>query len=343
MRIVLDAMGSDHYPVPDVGGAVLAARELGSAGEIILVGDENQIQLELAKHDIGGLPLSWVHASQVIEMTDKPAAAVKARPDSSVVVGMRLLKEGKADAFVSAGNTGGVLAAALFGLGRIRGIRRPALAAPFPLPTGVVMFLDAGANADCKPEYLYQFGLMGSAYVERVLGRPQPRVATLSNGEEEGKGNLLVKEAFALLKGSALNLVGNVEPKEFLGGEADVVVTDGFTGNVIVKQSEAVIRLLFGMMREEIKAGTLTKVGGLLAKPALLRVAKQLDPFEIGGLVLLGVRGVVVVGHGRSNEIAIKNAIRQAKEAVERDLVKAIEDGLAATGSTQAATPADLE
>jgi glycerol-3-phosphate acyltransferase PlsX len=331
MRIVLDAMGSDNYPVPDVAGAVLAAREVAAGDEIILVGDEEQIQGELAKYDTAGLPLSWVHAGQVIEMTDKPARAVKARPDSSVVVGTKLVKDGEAEAFVSAGNTGGVLAASLFGLGRIRGIRRPALAAPFPLPSGAVLFLDSGANADCRPEYLYQFGLMGSAYVEKVLGRPRPRVATLSNGEEEGKGSTLVKDAFALLKRSSLNFVGNVEPKEFLSGEADVVVTDGFTGNVIVKQSEAVIRLLFGMIRDEIKAGSLTKVGGLLAKPAFLRVAKQLDPFEIGGLVLLGVRGVVVVGHGRSNEVAIKNAVRQAREAVARDLVSAIEEGLAAT------------
>jgi glycerol-3-phosphate acyltransferase PlsX len=324
-------MGSDDYPVPDVAGAVLAARELGESHEIILVGDESQVQSELSKHDTAGLSLSTVHASEVIEMTDKPARAVKSRPDSSAVVGVRLIKEGRADAFVSAGNTGGVLAAALFGLGRVRGIRRPALAAPFPLPTGPVLFLDSGANADCKPEYLYQFGLMGTAYVEQVLGRPRPRVATLSNGEEEGKGNTLVKEAFALLQDSPLNFVGNVEPKEFLGGEADVIVTDGFTGNVIVKQSEAVIRLLFGMIRQELKAGALTSLGGLLARPAFLRVAKQMDPFEIGGLVLLGVRGVVVVAHGRSNDVAIKNAIHQAKEAVERKLVLAIEQGLAAT------------
>jgi glycerol-3-phosphate acyltransferase PlsX len=330
MKIVLDAMGSDDYPAPDVAGTVLAARELDASDEIILVGQEEQIQAELAKHDTVGLPLSVVHASEVIEMSDKPARAVKARPDSSVVIGMRLVKEGKADAFVSAGNTGGVLAAGLFGLGRIRGIRRPALAAPFPLPTGPVLFLDSGANADCRPEFLYQFGLMGSAYMEKVLGRPRPRVATLSNGEEEGKGNTLVKESFVLLRDSSLNFVGNVEPKEFLSGKADVVVTDGFTGNVIVKQSEAVIRLLFGMIRDELKAGALTSLGGLLARPAFLRVAKQMDPFEIGGLVLLGLRGVVVVAHGRSNEVAIKNAIRQAREAVKRDLVAAIEEGLAA-------------
>jgi glycerol-3-phosphate acyltransferase PlsX len=334
MKIVVDAMGSDNYPVPDVAGAVLAARELEEGDEIILVGDEKQIVGELKKYDTAGLPLAAVHAGQVIEMSDKPARAVKARPDSSVVVGTQLVKDGRADAFVSAGNTGGVLAAALFGLGRIRGIRRPALAAPFPLPSGPVLFLDSGANADCKPEYLYQFGLMGSVYVEKVLGRERPRVATLSNGEEEGKGSTLVKEAFALLKESSLNFIGNVEPKEFLSGEADVVVTDGFTGNVIVKQSEAVIRLLFGMIRDEIKGGSLTKVGGLLAKPAFVRVAKQMDPFEIGGLVLLGVRGVVVVGHGRSNEVAIKNAIRQAREAVARDLVLAIESGLAVTRET---------
>ena len=187
MKIVLDAMGSDEFPVPDVAGAVLAARDAERGDEIILVGDEKRVQTELDKHETVCLPLILVHASQVIEMTDKPARAVKSRPDSSMVVGMDLVKSGQADAFVSAGNTGGVLATALFRLGRIRGIRRPGLTVLFPLPSGPVVLLDVGANADCKPEYLYQFGLMGSAYAERVLGKERPRVATLSNGEEAGK------------------------------------------------------------------------------------------------------------------------------------------------------------
>ncbi len=335
MKIVLDAMGSDDFPVPDVAGAVLAAREAESGDEIILVGDEKRLQAELDKFETGSLPLKVVHASQVIEMTDKPAQAVKSRPDSSMVVGMNLVKVGEADAFVSAGNTGGVLATALFRLGRIRGIRRPGLTVLFPLPQGPVVLLDVGANADCKPEYLYQFGLMGSAYAERVLGKSQPRVATLSNGEEAGKGNTLVKEAFELLQGSLLNFIGNVEPKEVMAGEADVVVTDGFTGNVFTKTAESVSKMLTGMIGDQIKAKPLTTLGGLLAKPAFDRVKKQLDPSEVGGAVLLGVNGVVIVGHGRSNAVAIKNAIGQARVAVQRDLIPAIRQGVAGYRATE--------
>lgn len=335
MKIVIDAMGSDTYPVPDVAGAVLAARELGEGEEIILVGDRQRIQKELDQREALPRGLRTVHASQVIEMTDKPARAVKSRPDSSMVVGMDLVRTGEADAFVTAGNTGGALAAALFRLGRIRGIKRPGLTIVFPLPTGPVLVLDGGANADCKPEYLYQFGLMGSVYAERVLGRERPRVATLSNGEEAGKGNTLVKEAFELLSASSLNFIGNVEPKEFVAGVADVVVTDGFTGNVFVKQAEAVVRLIFGMVRDEIKASRRTALGGLLAKPALVRVGARLDPSNVGGAVLLGVRGTVIVGHGRSDEVAIKNAIRQAQQAVRGNVLAAIQDGLAAANPTE--------
>ena len=197
MNIVLDAMGSDQCPVPDVAGAVLAAREYGA--KIILVGDENQIQSELEKYETSGLQLSIAHASQVVEMSDSPAQAVKSRPDSSVVVGMNLVKEGKADAFVSAGNTGGVMAGALLRLGRIRGIKRPGLTTPIPVLGGQVVLLDVGANVECRPQFILQFGLMGSAYAERVMGIERPRVAILSNGEEPGKGNTLVREAFDLL------------------------------------------------------------------------------------------------------------------------------------------------
>lgn len=330
MKIVLDAMGSDNYPVPDVEGAVLAARDAGEDEEIILVGDRDRIEAELSKHAIDGLPLSVTHASTVIEMTDRPARAVRSRPDSSMVVGMDIVRSGAADAFVSAGNTGGALAAALFRLGRIRGIRRPGLATLFPLPTGPVVILDIGANADCRPEYLYQFALMGSAYAESAMEKTRPTVATLSNGEEPGKGSWLVRKAFELLQESPLNFIGNVEPKEFVAGEADVVVTDGFTGNVVVKTAEAVSKMLTTLLRDELMSSPLTAVGGLLAKPAFGRVKRQLDPFRVGGAVLLGVRGVVIVGHGRSNEVAIKNAIRQARVAVRGGLVAAIEQGLAA-------------
>ncbi len=326
MRIVVDAMGSDAYPEPDVAGAVLAAREFGD--DIILVGDETVIKKTLSQHETAGLPIDIQHASEVIEMTDKPAQASRQKKDSSMHVGMRLVKEGQADAFVTAGNTGGVLTVAtLHTLRRIRGILRPALGVVFPI-TSRPMLIDNGANADCKPEYLLQFGLMGSLFVERVLGIDSPRVALISNGEEEGKGNILIKETIPLLEDSGLNYVGNIEPKEFMRGEADVAVTDGFTGNLIMKTAESIASYMSDLIRDEMTKGPRTIVGGLLARPAFGRVRRQLDPNEVGGAPLLGVNGVVIIGHGRSNDFAIKQAVGQARLAVEKDVVGAIKDGL---------------
>ncbi|HEY68445.1 MAG: phosphate acyltransferase PlsX [Chloroflexi bacterium] len=328
MRIVLDAMGSDNYPVPDVAGAVLAAREWGD--EIILVGREEIIRQELARHDVAGLKLEVVHAPEVIEMDDEPAWAARAKKNSSMHVGLGLVRDGQADGYVTAGNTGGVLAVAtLHTLRRIRGVKRPALAAIMPLPAGHVIALDIGANADCRPEYLLQFALMGDVYARAVLGCTRPRVALLSNGEEPGKGNTLVKETYKLLTNSGLNFIGNVEPKELVTCHADVVVSDGFTGNIFIKTTEATARMLTDLIRDAIKASPLTAVGGLLAKPAFRRVARRVDPFEVGGGPLLGVNGVVIVAHGRSNERAIKNAIGQARKAVQGKIVEAIRDGLA--------------
>ncbi len=328
MRIVLDAMGSDNYPVPDIAGAVLAAREWGD--EIILVGREEIIRQELARHDVAGLKLEVVHAPEVIEMDDEPAWAARAKKNSSMHVGLGLVRDGQADGYVTAGNTGGVLAVAtLHTLRRIRGVKRPALAAIMPLPAGHVIALDIGANADCRPEYLLQFALMGDVYARAVLGCTRPRVALLSNGEEPGKGNTLVKEAYKLLTNSGLNFIGNVEPKELVTCHADVVVSDGFTGNIFIKTTEATARMLTDLIRDAIKASPLTAVGGLLAKPAFRRVARRVDPFEVGGGPLLGVNGVVIVAHGRSNERAIKNAIGQARKAVQGKIVEAIRDGLA--------------
>ena len=327
MRIVLDAMGSDDYPVPDVAGAVMAAREWGD--EIILVGREEPIRQELARHDTAGLRLEIVHASQVIEMGDEPARAARVKKDSSMHVGMNLVRDGQADGYVTAGNTGGVLAVAtLHTLRRIRGVKRPALAAILPLPAGRVVALDIGANADCRPEYLLQFALMGDIYARAVLDCARPRVALLSSGEEPGKGNTLVKEASKLLTGSGLNFIGNVEPKEAAACHADVIVTDGFTGNIFIKTIEGTAKMLTDLIRDEIKAGVLTTVGGLLAKPAFRRMARRVDPFEVGGGPLLGINGVVIVAHGRSNGRAIKNAIRQARKAVQGGVVEAIRDGL---------------
>ncbi|MGD2076930.1 MAG: phosphate acyltransferase PlsX [Chloroflexota bacterium] len=326
MRIVVDAMGSDAHPVPDVAGAVLAAREFDE--EIILVGDEKQIQAELARHETDGLNIRIQHASQVIEMTDKPGEASRAKKDSSMHVGLGLVKDGQADAFVSAGNTGGILAVSLlYTLRRIKGVKRPALGVLFPTVERPLL-IDNGANADCKPEYLLQFGLMGSLYVERVRGIERPRVALLSNGEEEGKGNELIKETIPLMREGGLNYVGNIEPREFMRGQADVGVTDGFTGNVIIKTAEAVAAYMSDLIRDELTRGPRTIAGGLLARPAFARVRSRLDPNEVGGAPLLGVDGVVIVGHGRSNDYAIKQAIGQARLAVQQDIVGAIRAGV---------------
>ena len=328
MRIVLDAMGSDNYPTPDVAGAVLAAREWGD--EIVLVGREETIRRELARHDTAGLKLEVVHAPEVIEMDDEPAWAARVKKNSSMHVGMGLVRDGQADGYVTAGNTGGALAVAtLHTLRRIRGVKRPALATILPLPAGRVVALDIGANADCRPEYLLQFALMGHIYARAVMDCTNPRVALLSNGEEPGKGNTLVKEAYKLLAGSGLNFVGNVEPKEAAACHADVVVSDGFTGNIFIKTTEATAKMLTNLIRDEIKASPLTAVGGLLAKPAFRRVARQVDPFEVGGGPLLGVNGVVIVGHGRSDGRALKNGIGQVRQAVQGRVVEAIRDGLA--------------
>ena len=328
MRIAVDAMGSDNYPEPDIAGAVAAARDFGDT--IILVGDRAQIEPELARHNAADLSLEVQHASQVIEMADKPADVVKRKRDSSIHVGLNLVKSNTADAFVTVGNTGAVLAVAMLrqvGLGRITGVKRPALAVIFPTKERPLL-IDNGANADCRPEYLLQFGLMGSLYVERVLGIENPRVGLISNGEEEGKGNTLIKETIPLLMASGLNYVGNIEPKEFVKGHVDVGVTDGFTGNLMMKTAEAIAAYMSNLIRDEIMANPLTIVGGLLTRPAFDRVRRRLDPNEVGGAPLLGVDGVVIIGHGRSNAYAVKQAIGQARRMVENQVVGAIARGL---------------
>lgn len=330
MRIVVDAMGSDSHPAPDVAGAVAAAREFGET--IILVGDEAQIRAALARHDTAALPIEVQHAGQQVTMTDKPGDVVKGKPDSSMHVGLRLVRDGAADAFVSAGNTGAILGIAMLrqvGVGRIRGVKRPALGVVFPLAARPFL-IDDGANADCRPEHLLQFAVMGSLYVERVLARPRPRVALIGMGEEEGKGSELVRETIPLLQASGLNFIGNIEPKQFFQGTADVAVTDGFTGNVLLKTTEAVAGMMSDLIRREMRAGLLSTLGGLLARPAFRRVRRQLDPDEVGGAPLLGVNGVVIVGHGRSNAHAIKQAIGQARRMVAQEIVPAIAAGLAA-------------
>jgi glycerol-3-phosphate acyltransferase PlsX len=327
MRIALDAMGSDTYPTPDVEGAILAAQEFNDT--VVIVGDQDQIKREIAKHNLLNAKIEIVHASQSVSMHDKPSAVGKDKPNSSMHVGMNLVKNGQVDAFVTAGNTGAALAiATLFTLHRIPGIKRPALGSIIRIPGNrSIILLDIGANADCKPDWLLQFAIMGKIYAQKVAGIPNPRIGILANGEEEGKGNQLVFETAQLLKASNLNFTGNIEPKEMLQGAADVIVSDGFVGNIAIKSFEAMGSALGNLIRDEIRRDPVSTIGGLLARAAFRRVYKQIDPFEIGGAPLLGVNGVVIIGHGRSNAKAIKNAIRQARMAVTGQVVRSIQEG----------------
>jgi glycerol-3-phosphate acyltransferase PlsX len=339
-RIVVDAMGSDNYPTPDVQGAVMAAREYEV--EILLVGDTSKIQPILDSASAasgasgGNLPIRVVHAPEMLTMEDKgEQLAFKARhKDSrnSMAVGIDLVKKGEADAFVTMGNTGAAWLTALFRLGRIRGVDKPAIAPIFPTATGSCVVLDIGANPDCEPNNLLQFAIMGSMYAEKVLGIKNPKVGLVSNGEEEGKGNALVRGAFPLIKNSGLNFYGNVEGKEVIGGKVDVAVTDGFTGNVMLKSSEAVGKLIVDNIRETIKNGNLlTKIGGLLVRPALGQIRKLLDPSEQGAAILLGVNGLVLIGHGRSDAVAVKSAVRVAKNAADSNVNESIKAAIEAS------------
>ncbi len=334
-RIVVDAMGSDAFPVPDVEGAVLAAREHGA--EIILVGDEAVVRPVLDAQGAAGLPIRIVHAPEMLAMHDKgQELTLKARrreAQNSMAVGMDLLKNAEADAFVTAGNTGAAMVTALLRLGRLRGVDRPAIAPVFPTSNGSCIVLDIGANPDCKPENLLQFAIMGSVYAEKVRGVRRPKVGLVSNGEEEGKGNELVKAAAPLLRRSGLNYYGNVEGKEVIGGKVDVAVTDGFVGNVMLKTAEAVGKLILDEVKSAIQGGgPLVLLGGVLVRPALSRIKKLLDPSVQGAAVLLGVNGLVLIGHGRSDAAAIKSAIKLAKDAAEANVLDslrtAIEAGL---------------
>jgi len=330
-RIVVDAMGSDNFPAPDVEGAVMAAREYHVG--IILVGDDAKINPELAKYETKDLSIEISHAPEMLAMEDKgEELTFKARhreAQNSMAVGIDLVKKGEADAFITAGNTGAAWITALFRLGRIRGVDRPGLAPIFPTAKGSCVVIDIGANPDCEPKNLLQFGLMGAVYAEKVRGVKNPVVGLLSNGEEAGKGNELVKASYPLLAKSGLNFYGNIEGKELISGVVDVAVTDGFTGNVMLKTSEAVAKLLVDKIKEAIKkGGPLAMLGGLLIKPAMGRIKKIMDPSEEGAAPLLGVNGLVFIGHGRSDALAIKNAVRVAKQAVESSVLTSLREAI---------------
>ena len=345
MKIVFDVMGGDHAPEVTVAGAIDAAKEFGIP--IVLVGQEAVVRGELAKRDWTGLNLSIVDAPEVVDMHDKPAEVLRSKPQSSMHIGMEMVRQGEADAFVTCGNTGGALAIALFKLGRIkvdsqRRIHRPTLATLFPTRTGFCFLMDIGANTDWKPIYLQQFAVMGSIYAETVLHMPDPRVGLVSIGEEEGKGTIEVREAYELIKATpGLNFVGNVEGKDIPAGKADVVITDGFTGNVIIKLSEGVASLIAATLREEITSRKLAMAGALLVKPALTAVSNKLDYAEYGGAVLLGLNHVCIVGHGRSNQRAVRSAIRVARDAVQADVVGKIRQGLASQPANLNATESE--
>ena len=308
-------MGGDHAPAQVLQGASQAAAEYRI--DIAVVGLPSSVQPLLDQHP----RLRLVPCTQVVTMEDHPAQAVRAKPDSSMNVCARMCKEGKADGWVSAGNSGAIMATALFIQGRIRGVDRPALGTIVPTQTGFAYFLDVGANVDSKPEYLVQFATMGAVYARQMLGRTNPRVGLLSNGEEEGKGNELVRETTRRLKGSMRWFVGNIEPKDLYASKADVVVADGFVGNIAIKMAEATADFLFRNLREEIPKTTRGKIGGLLIRGGVRKLRDRIDWREFGGAPLLGIDGVAVVAHGRSDARAVKNAIRVAKEAVENQLV----------------------
>ena len=319
IRIALDAMGGDFAPKEIVKGALEAARELPIS--IILVGNELKIESELKRYK--PLPnISVVHASEVIGMDEPPISSVKNKKDASINVAMDLVKEGKADAVVSAGNTGALMASALFKLGRISGIERPAIATIFPTQKGEVLLLDMGANVDCKPQHMLQFAEMGSLYAERVMHIKKPKVGLLNIGEEPEKGNELTMEAYPLLSAAPINFVGNVEGKDILPGKIDVIVCDGFVGNMILKFAESVSRTVFALLNEELAKSPVAKLGALFLLPVFRNLRKRIDYDELGGAPLLGVAGVCIKAHGRARAKAIKNAIRVAAEAVSEKIVE---------------------
>ncbi len=336
ITIALDAMGGDSAPRAEVEGAILAARELDV--RIVLVGIEATVREELARHRSKGLPLEVVNATEVITMTDSPSQAFRKKKDSSVHVAARLVREGKADGLVSAGNTGAVMTTSRFILGTLPSVDRPALAAPFPTSKGTVtVILDVGAYVDSKPEQIKQFAVMGEIYYRAIFGTKKPRVALLSIGEEEMKGNDLTREASALLKETSLNFTGNVEGGDVFNGDVDVIVCDGFIGNIALKISEGVVEHIGGMLKKALKSSLSSQMGYVLARKAFQEFRKKIDYSEYGGAPLLGVRGITVIGHGRSNPNAIKNAIRVAaglcrskvNEKIDRELSAA---ALAAKG-----------
>jgi glycerol-3-phosphate acyltransferase PlsX len=331
--IAVDAMGSDRAPKPEIEGAILAAREYDV--RVLLIGDETRLRAFLADHPgAARLPIEIVHASQVIGMREPAARAVRAKRDSSIRVGLRLVRQGQAAGFVTAGNTGAAMAAAKMVLGTLAGVDRPALAAVFPTATGkAAILLDVGANVDSRPHALQQFAVMGEIYSRHIFGVTRPRVGLLSIGEEESKGNELTRHAFALLKELPLDFVGNVEGRDLYQGAVDVIVCDGFAGNVALKVSEGVADLVRLLLKQSLESTVAAKVGFLLARHAFRDFKRRLDYSEYGGAPLLGVKGACIITHGSANNNAVKNSIRVAAEFATRNVMARIERELAASSA----------
>jgi glycerol-3-phosphate acyltransferase PlsX len=321
-------MGGDHGPAVVVEGAATAVREFGAS--VILVGDRDAIEREIARLDVGSLGIEVRHASQVVGMGETPSVALRRKRDSSLRIAAELVRDGHASAFISAGNTGAAMAIAMFVIGVLRGIDRPAIAAVLPSLKRYTVLLDVGANVAPKPWHLFQYALMGHVYARGILGVDRPRVGLLSVGEEEGKGNELTKEAYEQLKESSLNFVGNVEGRDIYNGSCDVVVTDGFTGNVALKISESLAEMLGAMIKEELTRDFRSKVGAALAMPAFARFRKRVDYTEMGGAPLLGIDGAAIICHGASPVKAIKNAVRVAAEWAKAGLNEHIKAALEA-------------
>jgi phosphate acyltransferase len=327
--IALDAMGSDRAPRPEVEGAILAARHYDVG--VLLVGPEAQLRAELEHHpSAAGLPIEVVNATQIVGMHEKAAQAVRSKRDSTMRVGVRLVRERKAAGFVTAGNTGAAMATAKVVLGALPGVDRPALAAVFPTASGTAaILLDVGANVDSKPQNLEQFAIMGEVYSRSIFGINRPRVGLLSNGEEESKGNELTREAYKLIRHLSVNFVGNVEGRDLYNGKLDVIVCDGFVGNVALKISEGLVETVRYMLKESLRSTITSKVGFLLSRSAFQDFKKRLDYSEYGGAPLLGLKGVCIVSHGSSNSNAIKNALRVAAEFANKGINRTIERELA--------------
>jgi glycerol-3-phosphate acyltransferase PlsX len=320
MKIALDAMGGDFGPPNLVGGAVLALREYRRIGKLFLVGDSKQIEAELKKQRCNDSRVEIVHASQVVDMSDRAVEAVRRKKDSSVSRAVDLVKHGQADAIVSAGHTGAAVAASKIKLRTLPGIDRPGIAAILPTETNVFVLIDAGANIDARPEHLFQYAIMGSVYSRHVLGYPKPSVGLISLGEEDVKGNEMTKEVFKMLKKSSLNFVGNIEGRHLFEDPVEVVVCDGFVGNVILKTCESISVAIFEWLKHELSRTPMRKLGAFLARESFRTIKDKTNYEEYGGSPLLGVNGICIIAHGASTPLAVKNALRVAAESIEHQV-----------------------